>query len=141
MVEINQEAKDFGIFNACCLQNADKQTEILQFVEQNKFFVILLKEDCEYITNHPIIQQMQHRATGIYTGIAVVVNGVGMEKYKDTFHRSSSYVDQRMIPLNDFKSIFGDRDDIVNFIDIIKEFGEIQIKGIKKVLLRKKILN
>jgi len=139
MVEIKSEKKQLGIFNACGLQEFQTREEIVQFVQQNRFFVLFLNENCEYIKKHPIIKRMEQKGCGNYSAIAIIINGVGMERFKDTFHRSSTHVDQRMISYKDFKKIFEEKEEIIGFFDgITKQLGDFQIKGMKQVLLRKK---
>jgi len=140
MVEVKTEKKQLGVFDACGLQEVRMRNEIFEFVKSNLFFVLLVNDDCKHLKNHPIIKRMEQKGFCVYTGIVVTINGLGMENFKDTFHRSSSYVDQRMISYKDFKKIFEGNHDIIEFFEgIAKEMGEFQIKGIKKILLRKKV--
>ena len=141
MVEVTKEKKQLGIFNARGLREFQTREEIVQFVQQNRFFVLFLNENCEHIKKHPIIKRMEQKGCGNYSAIAIIINGVGMERFKDTFHRSSTHVDQRMIPYKDFQKIFEGNNEIFAFFDyLVKEFNEIQIKGMKQIFLREKVV-
>lgn len=142
MVEVHNPNKKFGIFNACGLKEFDAREEILQFLKDHKYFVLYLNDDCEKIKNHPVIREVQRKGGGEYSAIALIVNGKGMEKFKDTFHRSSTYVDQRMVPYKEFKKVFAENQEIVAFFDYLpKEFNDIQVKGMRQIFLRKKAVS
>jgi|GEM_PF-2790942 len=139
MIEIIEENKEVGIFNPRQLVlEPETRKEIFEFVNQNRFFVLILN-DYKEIKCHPVIKQMEQKGYCTYKGIVITINGNGMEVFRDMFDRSISYVDQRMIKPKDFKKIFEPNEDVIKFFDdIVKNFGECQIKGMKKILLQKK---
>lgn len=144
MGEVKEQNKQLGVFNASNLLELETRNEIFEFVDQNRFFVLMIN-DFKEIKDHPIIRKMQEKGGFCtYRGIVITINGMGMEMFKDTFHRSSSYVDQKMIPYKDFKKIFEQleqKEEIINFFaDIVKNFGEFQVKGMKKIFLREKVI-
>jgi hypothetical protein len=72
-----------------------------------------------------------------YFALAITTNGKGMKSFKDTFHRTSLYVDKRMFPLKNFKMLFENEQEIIDFFVYIQEqYGEIHIKGIHKIIPR-----
>ncbi len=140
MVEVKQENVNIGVFDVCNLQHAEVRERILQVVSSKKFFILIFNKECAFIKEHPIVQRMEEKGCVKYAGIAITINGNGMSNFKDTFHRSSTHVDQRMFPYKDFKKLFEDNEEILNFINYLNmEYGEFQIKGMKNIFLRDKV--
>ncbi len=137
MIEIMKENKQFGIFDDRRLLEQETRKEIFEFIEQKRFFILIFTD--EEIKNHPIIKQIASKKWWSYKALVVTINGNGMTDFKDMFHRSSSYVDEIMIPYKGLKKIFEKNEDIIKFFDdIIRNFGEFQVRGMKNVFLREK---
>jgi len=137
MIEVKEINPEVGIFGVSSLSVKESRDEIISSVRTRGFFVLILGENREMLNKHPAIKKA-HKECFTYAGIAITINGIGMANFKDTFHRSSTYVDQRMIRNEDFKEVFED-EEVTNFFDnILQEFGGYQIRGMKDMLLRKK---
>lgn len=137
MKEAKQSNHQFGIFDVRELKDSIRRDEILKFIAEKKCVVFILDDE---IKHHEVMRHMQKKACFQYAGMAIIVNGVGMEKFKDTFHRSCSYVDQRMISYKDLEKIFVNNKEILFFWKQIREmFGEFQVKGMGQIIIRNKI--
>ncbi len=128
MREIKKQKKKFGVFDFCKIK--ETQEEIISFVNKNNFLVLYLGKDC------PVMYELFYKRCGDYSAMLIAIDELGMNNFKDTFHRSSSYVDQKTIPPKLFKHMFED-DQVIEFFDgIITQRS--QIKGILKIYLRSK---
>lgn len=136
MIEIKQQSEDVGVFNAMVLHSKEGIEKLMQSVQERSFFILILDDQC--IAQHELVRKMLVNACwDKYCSLAVIVNGEGTKNFKSKFHRSSSYVDQRMFPLQDFKKLFEHDQKIIEFFDYIqKEYGEIHVKGMRAMLLR-----
>lgn len=125
-----------GIFDVRELENPIRRNEIRKFIADNKCAVFILDEK---VKHHESIKQMEKRACFQYSGMAVTLNGIGMQKFKNTFHRSCSHVDQRMISFDDLQKIFSDNKAIQIFWNRIKMINEFQVKGMGQIIVREQI--
>jgi hypothetical protein len=137
MIEIKEENGTIGVFKVCDLLEEISRQKILTFAEQKKFFILMFPDDFCCIKTNKLIKQKKQGS--LYKGIVVILDGDGMKNFKDTYHRSSYYVDESGFRFKDFKKIFK-RDDILEFWDKFNDSGALQIRGMKHgIFLRKKI--
>lgn len=136
--KINQKNETVGVFDAIDLYSEDGIEKLIKSVEEKKYFILILDENCKRITENELVRKMYKKACwNSYCSLIVIVNGEGTKNFKKIFHRSSSYVDSRMFPLRDFKMIFKNDQRIIEFFDNIeKMYGDIHVKGMRKILLK-----
>lgn len=132
MVEITQQKKEFGVFDFCTIKDQKNHKEIIDFVNKNKFLLLRLEKNCS------VMYEIFEKRCGDYSAILIAIDELGMNNFKDTFHRSFSYVDQRMIPPKIFKNMFEDQV-LIDFFDCIIT-KRSQIKGILQICVRSKKL-
>ncbi len=110
----------------------------MDFFEEYRFCIFKFSPE---MNKNKIIAEMQRKANKCYTYIAVIGVGIGKERFNDYFHRSSSYVDERMVPHRQLKELVNECEESLEFFNEIKErFGDIQIRGIYEVKIREKNL-
>ncbi|MFA7718087.1 MAG: hypothetical protein WC875_05210 [Candidatus Absconditabacterales bacterium] len=130
------EKKSIGVFDAKQLLLLEGRNEILEFSTQHEFFVLRLTKE---LKDHPVVKEMQMKAAGYhFTHLAFVVNGKGTERFKDIFHRSSSYIDDRMFSHKNLKKLFEHKETLDMFELIKANLGEIQVRGVKHLRVRAK---
>lgn len=114
--------------------------EVKEFITAHNFFVLELDEKTR---NNEIFRKMADKAgfysrtyqTNCFKHVAIVINGKGTKTFNDVFHRSSSDVDKRMLPHKEMKKVFEPK--VYDFLQIIKkEFGDVQIRGMKEARTR-----
>lgn len=130
MVEIIQQKNEFGVFDFCTIKDKKNYSTILDFIKKNKFLILRLEKNCS------VDYEIFEKRCGEYSAILIAIDELGMNNFKDMFHRSSSYVDQKMIPPKLFKQMFEDAQ-VIEFFESIITIRS-QIKGMLQIYLRSK---
>lgn len=134
------QRKKYGIFGECHeqLHTERGKKEVMDFFEEHKFCIFKFNPE---MNKNKIIAEMQRKACKHYAYLAVIAVGIGKERFNDHFHRSISYVDEKMIPHKHLKKLVSDCEDSLEFFNYIKQkFGEIQIRGMYEARLRETAL-